>query len=197
MSPAVPRLRLERGQTVIRPFGRSDLDALLALRIANRDFLAPYEAERDERFFTRSAQSRDIALDGEAWAGGTGYAFAICALAERDGEPERLVGRVALSNVVRGLWQNATLGYWVDEASGSRGHATDAVLLTCRFAFVHAGLHRVQPAIMPHNARSKRVVEKAGFRHEGRALRYLRIAGRWADHDLYAMTREDWEGLQA
>ena len=197
MSPAVPRLRLERAQTAIRPFGRSDLDALLALRIANRDFLAPFEAERDERFFTRSAQSRDITLDGEAWAAGTGYAFAVCARPEREGEPEQLIGRVALSNVVRGLWQNATLGYWVDQASGSRGHATDAVRLICRFAFLHAGLHRVQPAIMPHNTRSKRVVEKAGFRHEGRALRYLKIAGRWEDHDLYAMTREDWEGLQA
>jgi ribosomal-protein-alanine N-acetyltransferase len=193
---AVPRVRLEHDATAIRPFGRADLDALLALRRANREFMAPFEADREEGFFTRSAQSREITLDAEAWSTGTGYAFAVLA---SDGagpgadEPhDRLVGRIALSNVVRGPWQNCTLGYWVDEASNSRGHATAAVRLACRFAFEHAGLHRVQPAIMPRNRRSARVVEKVGFRHEGLARRYLRIAGVWEDHDLYALTREEW-----
>ena len=60
------------------------------------------------------------------------------------------------------------------------------------FAFDHAGLHRVQPAVIPRNIRSIRVVEKAGFRREGRALRYLNIAGQWEDHDIFAMTLEDW-----
>ena len=46
------------------------------------------------------------------------------------------------------------------------------------------------------NVRSIRVVEKAGFRREGRALRYLNIAGRWEDHDIFAMTAEDWRDLQ-
>ena len=63
-----------------------------------------------------------------------------------------------------------------------------------RFAFEHAGLHRVQPAVMPRNAASQRVVEKAGFRHEGLAVRYLRIAGAWEDHDLYAITVEEHPG---
>jgi ribosomal-protein-alanine N-acetyltransferase len=36
------------------------------------------------------------------------------------------------------------------------------------------------------------VAEKAGFRLEGRALRYLNIAGRWEDHDVYALTEEEW-----
>ena len=188
MSPAAPRLHLAREGTAIRPFHRGDLDALLALRVANRDFMAPYEADRTDAFFTRAGQAREIALDAEAWAAGAGYAFAIL---DRRAD-ERLVGRVALSNVVRGPWQNATLGYWVDQTTNARGHATAAVRLTCRFAFEHAGLHRVQPAIMPRNERSHRVVRKAGFRHEGTALRYLKIAGVWEDHDIYALTREDW-----
>ena len=49
---------------------------------------------------------------------------------------------------------------------------------------------------MPRNARSKRVVEKCGFRLEGLALRYLKINGVWEDHNLYAMTVEDWRDLQ-
>ena len=66
-----------------------------------------------------------------------------------------------------------------------------------RFAFEHVGLHRVQPAIIPRNTASKRVAQKVGFRLEGRALRYLRINGVWEDHDIYAMTAEDWQAMQA
>lgn len=190
MMSTVPRLRLERAATAIRPYSRGDLQALLALRLSNRDFMAAYEADRSDAFFTRAGQAREISLDTEAWAVGAGYAFAIVDRFDDD----RLIGRIALSNVVRGPWQNATVGYWVDLAANGRGHATNAVHLVCRFAFEHAGLHRVQPAIMPRNARSRSVVEKVGFRHEGVALRYLKIAGVWEDHDIYALTREEWRG---
>ena len=40
-----------------------------------------------------------------------------------------------------------------------------------------------------------RVAEKAGFRLEGRALRYLKINGTWEDHDVYALTVEDWDAM--
>jgi ribosomal-protein-alanine N-acetyltransferase len=188
-------VRLEASTTAIRPFHRGDLDELLRLRRDNRAFMEPYEAVRTEAFFTRAGQARELALDAEAWASGSGYAFAIVALAPEDAgaaHPDRLVGRIALSNVVRGPWQNATVGYWVDQAAGSRGHGTQALELCCRFGFEHLGLHRIQPAIMPRNGRSQRVVQKVGFRHEGTALRYLKIAGTWEDHHIYAMTREEW-----
>ncbi len=193
--PDSARVHLALGATAIRPFGRPDLDALLELRRSNREFMAPYEAVRSDASFTRAGQAREIALDGEAWTAGAGYAFAV--LATDPGALDRLVGRIALSNVVRGPWQNATIGYWIDAAAGGRGHATDALTLCCRFAFEHLGLHRVQPAIMPRNVRSRRVVEKVGFRHEGTALGYLRIAGTWEDHHIYALTREEWLAREA
>jgi ribosomal-protein-alanine N-acetyltransferase len=45
---------------------------------------------------------------------------------------------------------------------------------------------------MPRNTASIRVLEKAGFREEGLALRYLKIAGVWEDHTLFAVTLEEW-----
>lgn len=189
----VPGPRLHAGRTAIRPFVRDDLDTLLALRIDNSAFLAPFEATREDSFFTRAAQSREITLDSDAWTAGMGYAFAI--LDDGPCEPERLIGRVALSNVIRGAWQNATIGYWIAQDACGRGHATAAVALAVSFAFEHAGLHRIQPAIMPRNGASRRVVEKNGFRYEGRALRYLEIEGVWEDHDIYAITAEDVDGL--
>ncbi|MCW2959384.1 MAG: family N-acetyltransferase [Solirubrobacterales bacterium] len=194
MRHQVPRIRLQDGVTAVRPFARGDLDALLALRLTNREFLAPFEAARDPSFFTRSAQSREITLDGDAWTAGMGFAFAV--LHVEPGAAERLIGRVALSNIVRGAWQNATIGYWISEDACGHGHATTAVGLVLSFAFDHAGLHRIQPAIMPRNERSRRVVEKNGFRLEGRAARYLHIDGVWEDHDIFAMTAEEWVGLK-
>jgi ribosomal-protein-alanine N-acetyltransferase len=49
----------------------------------------------------------------------------------------------------------------------------------------------VQAAVMPHNERSARVLRKNGLRLEGHAPRYLRLAGGWRDHDLYAITAEE------
>ncbi len=114
---------------------------------------------------------------------GLGYAFGVF----RDGT---LVGRVALSNVVRAAWQSCTLGYYIDRTMCGRGYGTEAVKQIVAFAFGDAGLHRVQAAVMPRNVASARVLEKAGFRHEGFAPRYLQIDGVWEDHDLYAITAD-------
>jgi [ribosomal protein S5]-alanine N-acetyltransferase len=179
--------RLDAERTAIRAFTAADADVLVELRVRNRAFMEPYEAIRGESFYTRAGQAAELALDVEGWALGRGYAFGVLDRAAGD----RLIGRVVLANVVRGAWQNATLGYWIDQAANGRGHATAAVALAVRFGFDHAGLHRIQPAIMPRNQRSARVVEKCGFRHEGLAKRYLRIAGVWEDHDIWALTAED------
>jgi [ribosomal protein S5]-alanine N-acetyltransferase len=104
----------------------------------------------------------------------------------------RLIGRVALDNIVLGAWHNATIGYYVDRELNGRGLATRAVLLVVRFGFEQAGLHRIQAGVMPRNAPSARVLSKLGFRHEGRAKHYLYINGVWEDHDIYALTIEDW-----
>jgi ribosomal-protein-alanine N-acetyltransferase len=109
---------------------------------------------------------------------------------------DELIGRVALSNVSRGAWQNATLGYYIDQAHTGRGYATVGVRLTLEFAFEQAGLHRVQAAVLPRNEASRRVLEKAGFLREGRSTKYLQINGIWEDHEMFAITAEEWSGVE-
>ena len=188
-----PRLRLEDHPTAIRPTALEDADEQLELRRANREHTGPWDPTRDESFYSAAGQRLELELDQRAWAAGTAFAFAVLAMDEGD----RIIGRVALSNVVRGPWQNATLGYWIDHRAGRRGHASRAVRLVLEYAFEHAGLHRVQPAIIPRNTASLRVAEKVGFRHEGRAKRYLKINGVWEDHEIFALTVEDWRRLRA
>jgi ribosomal-protein-alanine N-acetyltransferase len=183
------RTRLDAGPTGIRPLGLGDIDEFAAAVAANRAHTEPWEPIHAEAHYTRAGQAETLRRDVEAWELGTGYAFSVLDRENHD----RIIGRIALGNVVHGAWRNATLGYWVAADVGGRGHATAAAELICEFAFERAGLHRVQPAVIPRNIRSIRVVEKAGFRREGRALRYLSIAGRWEDHDIFAMTLEDWQ----
>ncbi|HEY4095730.1 MAG TPA: GNAT family protein [Baekduia sp.] len=184
-----PRIRLDGERTAIRPLGLRDVDEFTAAVVANREHTSPWEPVHAEVHYTRAGQAETLRRDIEAWELGTGYAFSVL---DREHD-DAIIGRIALGNVVHGAWRNATLGYWTAARAGGRGHATAAAILICEFAFRHARLHRVQPAVIPRNLRSIRVVEKAGFRHEGRALRYLNIAGAWEDHEIYAMTLEDWD----
>src|SRR5437867_8394224 len=166
----------------LRETSEHELDAYLDLYLRNREFLRPFEPTRPDSFFTRDGMASDLARSVRDRRSDWQFTFGIWHRGSG-----KLIGRVSLSNVVRGAWQNATLGYFVAEASNGRGYATWAVREALAFAFGWADLHRVQAAIMPSNARSVRVVEKNGFRHEGLARRYLKINGRWEDHDVYAV----------
>jgi ribosomal-protein-alanine N-acetyltransferase len=102
-----------------------------------------------------------------------------------------LIGRIALNNIVRGVFQNAYLGYFVGRDHNRMGFATEAVQTLTAHAFHDLALHRLQAAVMLDNPGSMRVLEKAGFRREGVARRYLQINGAWVDHVLFAITSEE------
>jgi ribosomal-protein-alanine N-acetyltransferase len=132
--------------------------------------------------------SKAILRQRREWSRDEAFVFFI-ADPDADGT---LLGRIALTGVVRGAFLSAHLGYWLDGEHQRRGLMTEAVSAVVTFAFDTLGLHRVQAAVMPHNAASLRVLAKLGFRKEGECPRYLQIAGRWADHDVFAITAEEW-----
>jgi ribosomal-protein-alanine N-acetyltransferase len=169
----------------VRLLQLSDAPALLEVRSRNRAHLEPWEPARPPRFYTLDAQAEQARLSLAEHEQGRAHPFVLT----WDGA---LIGAATLSAVVRGVFDNAYLGYWIDEAHGGRGLMTEAVRRVVGYAFEPAGLHRVQAAVMPRNAPSIRVLQKAGFREEGFALRYLRIAGVWEDHRIFAVTREEW-----
>ncbi|MGH2806580.1 MAG: GNAT family N-acetyltransferase [Actinomycetota bacterium] len=174
----------------LRALEPSDAEEMLGLRLKNRSWLQAFEPIRPERLWTLPEQRRELELEQELRREDRRYVHGIFLT-----EDDRLVGRVSLDNVVRGAWQNATLGYFVAQEHNGRGIATQAVGDALRFGFEEIGLHRVQAGVMPRNVASIRVVEKAGFRYEGMSPRYLQINGEWEDHNMYAITVEDWQGL--
>jgi ribosomal-protein-alanine N-acetyltransferase len=134
--------------------------------------------------------ARRITDARRVWREDRGYALLVLPRDVPDGTC--IIGRVAFNAIVRGAFHNAYLGYWMDVDRLGRGLMTEAVSAAVTWAFSEVGLHRVQAAVMATNLPSLRVLEKLRFRREGVALRYLQIAGRWEDHILHAVTREEW-----
>ena len=117
-----------------------------------------------------------------------GACFLVCRVP--DG---RVVGSINLTQVVRGNFRSAYLGYYTGEGYAGRGYMTEALRLLPRHAFGRMRLHRVEANIQPGNLASLALVKRAGFVKEGYSRRYLKICGRWRDHERWAVIAEDWK----
>ncbi len=183
-------LELLGRRVLLRPIVVSDFEAWREVRRRSGDWLVRWEprplpgqpdATTDRRVFAArcGARERERQL-------GTGYGFGIFV-------EGRFAGEINLSSVQRGPYQNAYVGYWIDEAVAGHGYTPESFIVVARFAFEDLALHRLQASIIPRNTASRRVAEKLGLRNEGTAIRYLEINGVWEDHIRYAITAEEWE----
>ncbi len=107
-------------------------------------------------------------------------------------ETGTIVGTITLSQIFRKAFQNAYLGYLLGENFTGKGFMTEAVALVLQHAFSNLKLHRVEANVQPHNAPSINVLKRCGFTKEGFSPKYLKISGRWRDHERWAIIKEDW-----
>jgi len=110
----------------------------------------------------------------------------------RINESRELVGVVNLSEIVHGPFRSAYLGYYAFVPYAGRGFMKDGLAQVITHAFKTMKLHRLEANIQPGNHPSKALVRKLGFRREGFSPRYLKINGRWRDHERWAILCEDW-----
>ena len=185
-SEPLPEVALSGPRVTLRPPRRVDYPAWASLRQQSRDFLEPWEPAWPEDALSRASWRRRLRRAASEWRDDSGYAFH---LVLRDAG--QLVGAATLSNVRRGVSQAASLGYWVGEAHARQGYMSEAVPLVLEFAFEQLGLHRLEAACLPSNEPSRALLARSGFTEEGLARRYLRIRGRWEDHLLFAILRDD------
>jgi ribosomal-protein-alanine N-acetyltransferase len=158
---------------VIRLLTPADSEEIAALYVANRGFLAPFEPDRTDEFFTAAFQRKRIDNAGEDhWRWGV-----------IDGD--RIAGMIVLADVLRGALQVGNVGYWIDRAHNGRGLATAAVADVVAFAFGEGELHRLEAGTLVDNRASQRVLEKNGFERFGLARKLLQINGEWRDHVLF------------
>ena len=101
-------------------------------------------------------------------------------------EDHDIAGVFNFSYIVRGALHNAFLGYYAAAEHAGCGYMREGMQLVVRFAFRMLKLHRIEANIQPENARSRTLAQGAGFRLEGLSPRYIKLAGRWRDHERWA-----------
>jgi [ribosomal protein S5]-alanine N-acetyltransferase len=173
----------------LRSPAASDFDAWAELRLASKAFLVPWEPTWPEDDLTRFAFRRRVKRYAQEVRDDAAYAFFLF----RKGD-DALLGGITLSNVRRGVAQAANMGYWMGERHAGQGFMGRGVRALLPFVFETLRLHRVEAACMPTNDASIRLLERTGFTREGFARSYLRIAGEWRDHLLYARVAEEARG---
>jgi len=192
--PSNVGLRLYGRRVVLRPLVAQDFNGWSEVRRRNGEWLTQWEPMRlthhpDPETNREVFAARCGARERERLAG-TQYAFGIFV----DGA---FAGEINLNNVVRGAFQSATIGYWIDKSRAGRSLMSEAVVVLAQYAFEEMRLHRLEICIIPRNVNSRRVMEKLDIRTEGIAERFLEINGVWEDHIRYGITFEEWNERRA
>jgi ribosomal-protein-alanine N-acetyltransferase len=177
--------RMGRPRVFLRKPTRRDRDELLALQHGSGAFLRPWSATSPDGARPDPVRAFEALL--EANRGDRSLRLLVCRAS--DGA---ILGAMNVNEIVRGSFRSAYLGYWIGAPHARRGYMTEALALVLRTAFEDLGLHRVEANVVPANRPSIALVRRAGFRREGLSRRYLHIAGRWRDHERWALLAEDW-----
>jgi ribosomal-protein-alanine N-acetyltransferase len=163
----------------LRPPRGADREEFISLMRLSRSFHRPWATAPidDERFDAYLADSRRPDFE----------AFLVCRR-----EDNAIIGFFNLSRITRGLLQSAYLGYAVGKPFAGQGYMREGLDLVLHKAFAIMRLHRIEANIQPGNAASIALARGAGFRREGFSPRYLKIGGRWRDHERWAILAEEW-----
>lgn len=103
-----------------------------------------------------------------------------------------LIGAINIENIVRGYFQSAFLGYYALTPYAGLGLMREGLMQVLDHAYGELKLHRLEANIQPSNSRSIELVKSLGFKLEGYSPKYLKISGRWRDHERYALLKDDW-----
>ena len=183
---------LKGGRVMLRAPISSDYREWAALRAESREFLEPWEPQWAPGELERSSWRRRLRRYRKDFIRGSAMSFFIFETASG-----RLLGGITLGNIRYGVAQSGHIGYWIGQRHAGQGLMAEALTLLSGFAFATLRLHRIEAACIPDNARSIRVLEKAGFQREGLLRSYLRINGIWQDHFLYALISDDLRAERA
>jgi ribosomal-protein-alanine N-acetyltransferase len=187
---------LSFGPLQVHPLARNDAKSWVSVRLANEDWLQPWEA---------SLLSSDLV----SWADRhTAVAYRQLLVRQRAGAREGtqlpfgifvggvLAGQINVVDIVRGALYSGSVGYWIDRRFAGRGLIPVALALVADHAFSHAGLHRLEANVRPENTASLKVVGKLGFTNEGLRRKYLAVDGHWCDHLSWSLLADDYpEGI--
>lgn len=178
-SEVEPEAPPEGARVALRVLERSDREPFLALARDSRELHRPwtYPPERSDQFDDLYVRSRRDDF--------------VCLLACRVDDSQEITGVFTISQIVRGAFQSAYLGYYANQRHAGQGLMREAMEQVLDHAFGPLALHRLEANIQPGNQASIALARGAGFRLEGFSPRYLLIGGQWRDHERYAITADE------
>jgi [ribosomal protein S5]-alanine N-acetyltransferase len=185
--PAPPTALCAGSRVYLRRPRASDLRAIVGAVVASRRLhgqwvQAPSTAARFGAYLKRFAGPKSRLMNAATHVG-------LFACRNGDDVP---VGVFNFSDIVRGAFQSTYLGYYALEPFAGQGYMAEGLALAIEVAFRKLRLHRIEVNIQPTNTRSSAFVRNAGFTQEGFSRRYIKIAGRWRDHERWTLLVEDW-----
>jgi len=176
----LPHIKTERLLLKLLEPHRSDL--MIDFRIANRDYLKPWEPLRSAEFFTPGFWDFQLRYAIQDYRDGNSLCLVIMDAADTE-----VMGVCNFTNIVRGTFLACQLGYALAEKHQGRGVMSEALTHANEFVFKQLGLHRIMAAYVHRNDRSGRLLDRLNFVKEGEAIKYLKIVGRWEDHILTSL----------
>jgi ribosomal-protein-alanine N-acetyltransferase len=145
----------------------------------SRKFLYPWiDIKTDKKSFSKYLSKLN----------GNNKGFFICT-----NDDDFIAGVVNINEIVLGPFRSGYLGYYIFKSYEGKGYMTEGLKLVIDYAFSKLKLHRLEANIQPDNKDSIKLAKRLGFKKEGFSPRYLKIAGRWRDHERWAILREDWK----
>lgn len=182
--PRATHSSLARGPRVLlRELMAEDEDEFLRLALLSRRLHYPWVSAPS----TRQSYRQYLARVGPDYK-------ALAACRREDGA---LVGVINLSQIYFGNFRSAYLGYYAFAPYARQHYMTEALGLVLRYAFRTLKLHRLEANIQPGNESSLRLVQRCGFVREGFSPAYLKLGGRWRDHERWAIRTEIWPASSA
>ncbi|WP_157254352.1 GNAT family N-acetyltransferase [Nonomuraea typhae] len=161
-------------RVTLRPLTRHDETEFTALVRASADLHHPWMSLPDTEEGFRAYLARFDLV--------TARPLLVCVRETGD-----ITGMININSIIRGRFQNGSLGYAAFAPSAGRGYMTEGLGLVLRYAFGQLRLHRLEAQIQPGNTASIKLVRRLGFRFEGLSPALLFINGAWEDHERWAI----------
>lgn len=155
----------------------------------NRDHHGPWDPPRTEAFFSEQYWRTQLMRNRTEIQVGSSYKLFLFERGHETSGP--VIGSVNMTNIARGSFNAANVGYSLGVSHVGQGYMTEALSAVIHYAFHELRLHRLMANYQPTNERSGRVLRRLGFVVEGYARDYLFVGGHWADHILTALTSPD------
>lgn len=176
-------MHLETERLILRPIEESDASALFPLindpEIVRYTLNIPHPYPEDALVQwirgARDAMDRNGRCELSIVLRETGLPIGVCSLFD-----------ISLEHM------NAEVAYWLGRKHWGQGYATEAVRRIVRFGFQDLHMERIHARVFAENARSTRVIEKAGLKLERCARHEVRKGDRFFDILHYGLIREEY-----